>query len=228
MAQHASTQRVQMVLVRWVLALATGYWLATLMDDPRRRTAIGLGLLAGLLLSLASLAIDHATFDPAVVVMTPEELENTVWLYEERRASGIFAHPNSAAGAILLLVPILIGLVEERRLPFVSLALGIVVVAAVFCMTRTRGPTMIALVMLLWAMFGGTPLRRLAFLLLVPLAALLGLALAPPTPAGTDLLGPDGLAAVAGAAARLSRGACRPAVRRRRSPACGRRRCRSR
>jgi hypothetical protein len=82
------------------------------------------------------------------------------------RATGIFSHPNAAAGTVLLAVPLAIGLMEEGLLPRLGLLLAAAVIGGVFVFTQTRGPTGFAILLLLlhlmrrgqgmrWAMFAG-------------------------------------------------------------------------
>ncbi|RYJ02353.1 MAG: hypothetical protein EON47_07780 [Acetobacteraceae bacterium] len=155
----------QMMLVRWVMSLASGYALAALMGWPEARRPVSLGLLAGLLLSFGSIVLDHVTFDPAHADFTVVELEQFVWVNGVYRATGIFSHPNAAAGTVLLAVPLVIGLVEERLLPRLSLLLAVGVIGGVFAITQTRGPTAFAVLLLLLHLVrrGAAMRRALAF-----------------------------------------------------------------
>jgi hypothetical protein len=139
----------QMMLIRWLLGLGSGYAMAALMAIPAARRPICLGLLAGLLLSLGSVVLDDLTFDPAHASYTAAELARFVWVNGVYRATGIFSHPNAAAGTVLLAVPLVIGLVEEGRLRRLGLLLAAGVVGVVFAFTQTRGPTGFAILLLL-------------------------------------------------------------------------------
>lgn len=153
---HRDSGPAQMLLLRWCLALGTAYAVAALMAERRTRGPLCLGLAAGLALSLGSVVWDDMTFDPATLYLTPEALERITWINGEYRANGIFTHPNAAAGTVLLLVPLVAGLVEERLLPRAALLVALAAIVAVLLVTQTRGPTLFASILLALAIVRGS------------------------------------------------------------------------
>ncbi|TCZ63630.1 O-antigen ligase family protein [Roseicella aquatilis] len=166
-------------LVRWVMGLATGYWLAVLMDDPRYRRTVGLGLILGLVLSVGTILQDSLTFDPtAAVDLTPdaEEVLATRWGEDGTyRAAGIFIHPNNAAAVGLLIVPLIIGFVEERRLPRLALLLAAVAIGVVFLTTQTRGSSGVAALLLIMHLLRSPIAHRLIVVVLLLEILVLGI-----------------------------------------------------
>lgn len=170
-------------LARWILGLATAYWIVVLMNDDRYRRIVGTGFILGLLLSLATVGYDAMTFDPTVpLVLTPDEEDNLASRWGQDgayRAAGIFLHPNAAASVGLLLVPLVIGLVEERRLPRATLILAALAVGFVFVTTQTRGASGVATALLLWSLLRGSAARKavmaVVLLQILGVGSLLGL-----------------------------------------------------
>jgi uncharacterized membrane protein len=135
---------IQRVLIRWMMAGCSAYWIAVLMGDARHRYPVVLGQLIGVALSLATVALDWLTFSPEDMPL--DQLVNLA-IYNGKdihdfiyRASGIFGHPNGAAGCVLVGVPILIGMIEEKKLPRYAMVAAIILMAATFYMTKSRGP----------------------------------------------------------------------------------------
>ena len=92
----------------------------------------------------------------------------------EYRASGIFGHPNGAAGCILIAIPILIGMVEERRLPRSALWLGVGIEALVFYFTKSRGSLLVSAGLLAyWLLVCAPPLYRVPSAILMAIAGVL-------------------------------------------------------
>lgn len=166
----AANSPARFALVRWVMGLATGYWLAVLMDDERHRRAVGVAMMLGLIAGIATIVQDAMTFDPAMLAtLTPgeEEIYGNRWVGGAYRAGGIFGHPNNAAATALLLVPLIIGFVEERRLPQAALLIAAGAIVAVFICTRTRGGPAVGLLLLGWHLMRGSPGRRTLILLVL-------------------------------------------------------------
>ncbi len=174
-SSQLGVQRARMVCVRWILSLFVAYWLASLMKVRRWRGTLVLGLVIGSGLSLGSVAYDAATFNPATADEDSEAAE-PVWIGDQYRAGGIFSHPNSAAGTILLSVPLLIGAVRERRLRRYAIVLPIAILVAVYGLTSTRGPTFVASCLIAGHLFGRISYRKLAIVTIVS-AVFLGVVL---------------------------------------------------
>jgi hypothetical protein len=168
---------LQRVLFRWFSACFAVYWLVLLMQH-RNRFSLCLGLLAGALLSLVTVFYDYVGFHPES--MDPKSLVR-VAIYSgtdpadiEYRASGIFGHPNGAAGCILIAIPILIGMVEERRLPRSALWLGVGIEALVFYFTKSRGSLLVSAGLLAyWLLVCAPPLYRVPSAILMAIAGVL-------------------------------------------------------
>jgi hypothetical protein len=162
----------RMVLVRWLLSLPCAYWLAVGMASIRHRRKIVLGMVLGALLSLATVYHDRITFDPKSVTAS-DSTDQPVWIDGQYRASGIFSHPNAAAGVVLIAVPLMIGLIEERRLPWATVIAPIALLGAVYYLTMTRGPTMVAAAIIAIHLLRRSSTRNLAvFAIGIALAAL--------------------------------------------------------
>lgn len=158
------SSRARMILVRWILSLPCAYWLGVGMTSTRHRRTLALGIVAGTLLSFGTVYYDQMTFDPSSSVAVGEG-HQPVWVNGQYRASGIFSHPNAAAGVVLLAVPFIIGLIEERRLRRICVALPIVLTASVFSLTMTRGPTLVAVCIIVAHLLRGSVRHKLAALL---------------------------------------------------------------
>ena len=79
----------------------------------------------------------------------------------EYRASGMFSHPNEAAACIILLVPLILGLIEEKRLPWPILVVALASAFAIFQITQSRGPLINAvLVFVVWATLAAVRVRN--------------------------------------------------------------------
>jgi hypothetical protein len=120
---------------------------------------------------------DPAAIDPAILVRVAiysgTDLQDI-----EYRASGVFGHPNGAAGCILIAIPILIGMVEEKRLPRSALWLGVGIEALVFYFTKSRGSLLVSAELLgYWLLACAPPLYRVASAILAVIAGVLLLGL---------------------------------------------------
>lgn len=144
--------KVQIVLLRWMLGCFAAYWLYVQASEPRLRKALFLGTIAGSLAALATVVYDFQTFD-LTVNMPGLNLADLAFVDGIYRAQGMFTHPNEAAGVILLCAPLIIGLVEERRLPRLSLLVLAVIMGTVFWVTKSRSQFVIVLILLaVWAL----------------------------------------------------------------------------
>lgn len=135
---------VQRVLIRWILCGFSAYYIAVLADDAVLRPWFLFGLLAGVVCSALTLLYDFMTFSPEDLPI--DQLVNLA-IYDGKsihdfvyRAAGIFGHPNAAAGCVLVGVPILIGAIQEGRLPRWSIVFALALMGAVFYLTKSRGP----------------------------------------------------------------------------------------
>ncbi|MFZ5783490.1 MAG: O-antigen ligase family protein [Pseudomonadota bacterium] len=169
---------VQRLLLRWVLAGFSAYLIAVVADTPALRPRLLYGLMAGVLLSSLTLVHDDLTFSPEDV---PIDQLVTLAIYNGKdiydfvyRASGIFGHPNGAAGCVLLGVPLLIGAIQEGRAPRWSIAIALMLMAGTFYLTKSRGPLLVSAVLVgswLWIEARGARLP----LLLAGVAGVLGM-----------------------------------------------------
>jgi hypothetical protein len=167
---------VQRLLIRWILCGFSAYQIAVLTEMPVLRTRFLFGLLIGVVLSSLTLLYDFLTFSPEdlpidelvkLAIYNGKDIHDFVY-----RAAGIFGHPNGAAGCVLIGVPVLIGMIQERRLPRWSIVLAIGLMGAVFYLTKSRGPLIVSASLLaywLWFQTGGVRL----LLVLVGSAAVL-------------------------------------------------------
>jgi hypothetical protein len=168
---------VQRLLIRWCACGCSAYVVTVMMEHHGLRGNFIAGLLLGVALSAATVLYDFLTFTPGdlpleelvnLAIYNGKDLEDFVY-----RASGIFGHPNGAAGCVLLGVPVLIGAIEEGRWPRWSIVLAILLIGGIFYLTKTRGPLAIsAALVLCWGWYQ-TRGKRLPLLLV---AACLGLA----------------------------------------------------
>ncbi len=169
----------RMLLVRWLEGFPIAYCLVMLCSDERKRFLIAIGMLAGLGIDLALLIQDDVTF-----ALTRAPLYTAVGLANyaagEYRAAGIFGHPNGAAIATLILVPVAIGLIRERRLSAILFLLPLAAVVEVFLLTKTRGASMVSMLLIAYSIVRTLRLRTIAIialataLLVTTLAALQG------------------------------------------------------
>ena len=167
-AMLVSKSPSRMVLVRWLLALPAGYWLCIATEDPalRRTTLWGLG--AGWCADTVLLAYDYVGFQLAGFPAFIPDQSRVTWVGNDYRALGIFDHPNAAAIGSLYLVPLLIGLAEERGRRGLLAVLGWVATLGVFYMTRSRGAGLTAIALLLaWSLARMGRMARLWALLAV-------------------------------------------------------------
>jgi hypothetical protein len=160
---------VQRLLIRWLMAGFSAYWILVLMNDRRRRYLVAAGQLAGVVLSLGTVAMDWATFTPEdmpvdelvkLAIYNGKDIHDFVY-----RAFGIFGHPNGAAGCVLLGVPILIGIVDERKASSWWLLAALPLMAATFYLTKSRAPLVISCGLLMfWFVRHGASWERLCTL----------------------------------------------------------------
>jgi hypothetical protein len=146
----------KMILIRWLAAFPTAYWLAELCRHERCRRMVLFGLLAGMVVGIGLVLQDYLTFQLTgqTTAVATVDRPVVVWINGEYRAEGIFGHPNAAAVATLLCVPLIIGLIDEKRLPKLAILLALAAMVGVFHMTRTRSASMTALLLiLLWFTF---------------------------------------------------------------------------
>lgn len=144
-----SDPKVQVVLGRWLLGAFAAYTMFRLSGAPRTRTALFLGVIAGALCGFETVVRDWQTFD-LTVQMPTLGLQDLVFIDGVYRASGMYSHPNEAAGVVLVAAPIVIGLVEERRIPMLSLLAVVVLAGAVFWITKSRSQAVVVVLMLAW------------------------------------------------------------------------------
>lgn len=171
--------RLTIILMRWLTSLFSAYWLASRMQDPWLRRWIVAGMIAGGLVSLISLAVDPTAANSNAIHQT-----EMVWVNDDIRGGGIFGHPNAAAAAILLLVPLMLATVSERALPRVFGLLAFVPIIVVFQITQTRSTSLVAVLMIVIWCFRQTRVKGLlgiglataaSFLLLASLSGVAGL-----------------------------------------------------
>ena len=187
----SSDAPVQRLLLRWVLAGFSAYLIAVVADTPALRPRLLCGLMAGVLLSSLTLIHDDLTFSPEDL---PIDQLVTLAIYNGKdihdfiyRASGIFGHPNGAAGCILIGVPLLIGAIQEGRIPRWSIVIALILMAGVFYLTKSRGPLLISAALVAsWLWIEARGVRLL--LLLAGFAAMLGMAAAGGIAAGSGVL----------------------------------------
>jgi hypothetical protein len=154
--------KVQVVLGRWLLGTFSAYMMFRLSNVPRCRTALFLGIIAGTLCGFETVVRDWQTFD-LTVQMPTLALEDQVFIDGVYRAMGMYSHPNEAAGVVLLGAPIVIGLVEERRLPRLALLAVLALACAVFWITKSRSQALVVVLLLgLWAVRNSPRLLLLA------------------------------------------------------------------
>jgi hypothetical protein len=186
-------QSVSMILVRWLVALPSAYYIAVLAQDRAFRKWLVLGMVVGCLatnlLTLSDLMTYRLTGHPQFLLV-----ENSGLIKGDYRACGILDGANGAAIAGLFLVPFLIGAAEEFGCYRLALAVSVPTIGVVFYATQSRAPMLVSLVLLLlWGL-----MRRPALLLRpVAVVAVLGGLLAMADP-GVHLpgTGNDGLLGV--------------------------------
>ena len=139
---------VERLLVRWILCGCSAYWVIVLSETPVLRSSFHYGLLVGIVPSLLAVLYDFLTFSPEDVKI--DELVKLA-IYDGKdiydfayRAYGFFGHPNAAAGCMLLGVPVLIGAIDEGRLPRWSILIALALMGAVFYLTKSRGPLIVS------------------------------------------------------------------------------------
>lgn len=135
---------VQRLLIRWILSGFTAYVITVVTENPGLRARFMYGLLIGVVCSSVTLAYDFFTFSPEDM---PIDQLVTLAIYDGKnihdfvyRAAGIFGHPNGAAGCVLIGVPILIGVIQEGRLPRWTMVFAFLLMGVVFYLTKSRGP----------------------------------------------------------------------------------------
>ena len=145
---------VQRLLVRWLLCGCSAYWITVLMQDARTRYLVVLGVLLGLIFSFSTIVWDSITFSPEdlpLAVLVDLAIYNGKSIHDFiYRAYGIFGHPNGAAGCVLIGVPFLIGLIEEKKIPRYCIALALILMAGTFYLTKSRGPLLTSLGLILF------------------------------------------------------------------------------
>lgn len=139
---------VQRVLIRWILCGCSAYLVTVLAETPRLRLHLLYGFLIGVVLSLLTVLHDFLTFSPEdlpidqlvdLAIYNGKDIHDFIY-----RAYGIFGHPNSAAGCVLVGVPVLIGAIEEGRAPRWSVVMALALMGATFYLTKSRGPLLIS------------------------------------------------------------------------------------
>jgi hypothetical protein len=160
---------VQRLLIRWILCGCSAYLVTVLAESPVLRPRFLYGLLIGVLLSSLTLLHDFLTFSPEDM---PIELLVKLAIYDGKdihdfvyRASGIFGHPNGAAGCVLVGVPVLIGAIEEGRMPRWSIVLALVLMGSVFYLTKSRGALMTSAALVAYWLWSQTRGARLPLVL---------------------------------------------------------------
>ncbi|CAH2601476.1 conserved membrane protein of unknown function [Rhodovastum atsumiense] len=140
--QPYAESRLTNILFRWLTGLFTAYWLASRMSDPRLRPWVAAGMLLGATVALISLIVDPLGGDPNALHQATK-----VWEGDNVRGYGIFTHPNAASPSILFLVPLLLGLIGEGRLPLAAMSGALVASYFVLDITQTRSTAIITLVL---------------------------------------------------------------------------------
>jgi hypothetical protein len=153
-------QSVSMILVRWLVALPSAYYIAVLAQDQAFRKWLVLGVVVGCLatttLTLSDLMTYRLTGHPQFLLE-----ENSGLIKGDYRACGILDGANGAAIAGLFVVPFLIGAAEEFGCYRLALAVSVPTIGVVFYATQSRGPMLVSLgLLLLWGL-----MRRPALLL---------------------------------------------------------------
>jgi len=135
---------VQRLLLRWILCGFSAYYITVAAEQPVLRTWLLFGMLTGIVCSTLTLIYDYVTFSPEDLPI--DQLVNLA-IYDGKdihdfiyRAAGVFGHPNAAAGCVLIGVPVLIGMIQEQRLPRWTIVFALVLMAGVFYLTKSRGP----------------------------------------------------------------------------------------
>ncbi len=169
---------VQRLLIRWILCGCAAYFVAGLVETPALRSRFLHGLLIGVVLSSLTLLHDYLTFSPEdlpvdqlvkLAIYNGKDIHDFIY-----RASGIFGHPNGAAGCVLVGVPVLIGAIEEGRLPRWSIVIALVFMGAVFYLTKSRGPLIVSAALVAYWLWFQTRGVRLP-LVLAGVVAVLGI-----------------------------------------------------
>ncbi|MBS0220180.1 MAG: O-antigen ligase family protein [Proteobacteria bacterium] len=151
---------VQRVLIRWILCGGSAYLVTVLAEVPTLRSRFLYGLLIGIVLSSVTVLYDFLTFSPEnlpieqlvdLAIYNGKDIHDFIY-----RAYGIFGHPNGAAGCILLGVPIVIGAIEEGRLPRWSFLVAMGLMGGIFYLTKSRGPLIVSAVLLTYWLWSQT------------------------------------------------------------------------
>jgi hypothetical protein len=168
---------VQRLLVRWILCGCSAYLVTVLAESPVLRPRFLCGFLIGLVLSSLTLLYDFLTFSPEDLPI--EQLVNLA-IYNGKdiydfiyRASGIFGHPNGAAGCVLVAVPILLGAIHEGRSPRWYIVIALALMGAVFYLTKSRGPLLVSAALVAYWLWSQTRGVRIP-LILAGVTAILG------------------------------------------------------
>ena len=167
---------VQRLLIRWVIGGFSAYLIVVLTETPVLRARFLHGLLIGVFLSLLTVLYDFQTFAPEdlpidvlvkLAIYTGKDIHDFVY-----RAYGIFGHPNGAAGCVLVGVPVLIGAIHEGRLPRWSILFALVLMGAVFYLTKSRGSLIVSGALVAYWLYSQTRGIRLPLVLTGVLAIL--------------------------------------------------------
>jgi hypothetical protein len=168
---------VQRLLIRWILCGCAAYFLTELVETPALRSRFLYGLLIGVVFSSLTVLHDFLTFSPEdlpieelvkLAIYNGKEIYDFIY-----RASGIFGHPNGAAGCVLVGVPVLIGAIEEGRLPRWSIVIALVFIGALYYLTKSRGPLVVSTALVAYWLWYQTRGVRLP-LVLAGVVAVLG------------------------------------------------------
>lgn len=154
---------VQRLLIRWVLCGFSAYLITAVTEKPVLRARFLYGLLLGVFFSLLTVLYDFLTFSPTnlpiedlvnlAITNNSKDIYDFAW-----RAYGIFGHPNGAAGCVLVGVPVIIGVIQERRLPRWSMVFALALMVSVFYLTKSRGPLVVSTALIafwIWSQTGG-------------------------------------------------------------------------
>ncbi|MFO1086509.1 MAG: hypothetical protein U1E21_18285 [Reyranellaceae bacterium] len=169
---------VQRLLIRWILCGFSAYLITAVAEKPVLRAYFLYGLLAGVIFSLLTVFYDFLTFSPANLPI--EELVNLAITNDSKdiydfawRAYGIFGHPNGAAGCVLVGVPLIIGAIQEGRLPRWSMLFALALMVSVFYLTKSRGPLVVSVALIAFWIWSQTAGLRL-LIVFAGLVAMLG------------------------------------------------------
>ena len=186
-AAYLPTERsATMILVRWVLAIPTAYLISNISQSNARHSLFT-GILSGIVTIFLLLLYDYWTFEVTGRPAFEHDPSDIFFSYSEFRASGIMGHPNEAAIACCLALPVVIGMIDELRFPAWAAVPVALMVAAVFMVTETRSALIASLILLgCWLAITRPSVLYISITIIATMALLLHLsASAPDASSGT-------------------------------------------